>query len=80
MPESPQIFPFTVQVTDVMAAARFYSSLFGIEGRSIRGARHYFDCGPAILALMDPGNTSARPIRMTSAFRSLKFTGRRPGE
>jgi len=61
MPESPQIFRVTVQVTDIMAAARFYSSLLGIEGRSIRGARYYFDCGPVILALVDLGDGSARP-------------------
>lgn len=61
MPESPEIFRVVVQVTDVEAAARFYSSLLGIEGRSIRGARYYFDCGPVILGLLDPGDGSARP-------------------
>jgi predicted enzyme related to lactoylglutathione lyase len=49
-----------VQVTDITAAARFYSSLLGIEGRSIRGGRCYFDCGSVILALLDPGDGSAR--------------------
>jgi catechol 2,3-dioxygenase-like lactoylglutathione lyase family enzyme len=48
-------------VTSIEAAARFYSSLLGIEGRSIRGARYYFDCGPVILALVGPGEGSARP-------------------
>jgi len=61
MPESPQIFRVALQVTDIEAAARFYSSLLGIEGRSIRGARYYFDCGPVILALVGPGEGSARP-------------------
>ena len=61
MPESPQIFRVALQVTDIEAAARFYSSLLGIEGRSIRGARYYFDCGPVILALVGPGEGLARP-------------------
>ena len=42
-------------------AARFYSSLLGIEGRSIQGARYYFDCGPVILALVGPEESPARP-------------------
>jgi predicted enzyme related to lactoylglutathione lyase len=50
-----------LQVTDIEAAARFYSSLLGTEGRSIRGARYYFDCGPVILALVGVGDGSARP-------------------
>jgi predicted enzyme related to lactoylglutathione lyase len=61
MPDSPEIFRVAVQVTDIEAAARFYSSLLGIEGRSIRGARYYFDCGPVILALVGPGDGAARP-------------------
>ena len=61
MPESPEIFRVALQVTDIEAAARFYSSLLGIEGRSIRGARYYFDCGPVILALVGPAEGSARP-------------------
>ena len=61
MPESPEIFRVALQVTDIEAAARFYSALLGIEGRSIRGARYYFDCGPVILALVGPGEGSARP-------------------
>jgi predicted enzyme related to lactoylglutathione lyase len=61
MPEAPQIFRVTVQVTDITAAARFYSSLLGIEGRSIQGGRYYFDCGSVILALVDLGDGSARP-------------------
>ena len=61
MPESPEIFRVALQVTDIEAAARFYSSLLGIDGRSIRGARYYFDCGPVILALVGPGEGAARP-------------------
>ncbi len=54
MPDIPSIFRLTVQVTDVKEAVRFYSALLGMEGRPIRGGRHYFDCGSVILALLAP--------------------------
>jgi catechol 2,3-dioxygenase-like lactoylglutathione lyase family enzyme len=54
VPDTPKIFRITVQVADVKEAARFYSALLGIDGRPIRGGRHYFDCGSVILALLAP--------------------------
>jgi uncharacterized glyoxalase superfamily protein PhnB len=44
-------------------AVEFYSTLFGFEGRSIRGARHYFDCGLVIVALVNvtAGGETATP-------------------
>lgn len=55
----PKIFRIFVPVSDINEAADFYTSLLGIEGREIRGARCYFDCGPVILATV--GN-SGPPI------------------
>src|SRR5881628_2439391 len=63
MAEVPKLFRVTLQVSDLDKAADFYSKLLGTKGRRIHGARHYFDCGPVILALLDPtgGGEKARP-------------------
>ena len=63
MSDVPVLFRLILQVSDLDAAAAFYTRLLGVEGRRIRGARHYFDCGPVILALLDPtaGGTAASP-------------------
>ncbi|MGZ8848038.1 MAG: VOC family protein [Pyrinomonadaceae bacterium] len=61
----PKLFRVTLQVSDLDKAATFYSTLLDDEGRRIpRGARHYFDCGPMILALVDvgAGGMEAKPI------------------
>jgi len=42
-----------VPVSDLETATAFYSRLLGTPGRSVGGGRHYFDCGPVILALLD---------------------------
>jgi predicted enzyme related to lactoylglutathione lyase len=59
----PILFRTVLQVSDMEYAVEFYSMLFGIDGRSIRGARHYFDCGPVILALVNvtAGGETATP-------------------
>ena len=61
---APTLFRVTLQVSDLVAAVQFYESLLGVKGRAIHGARHYIDCGPVILALLDPtrGGEPARPI------------------
>ena len=63
MADAPSLFRVTLQVSDLDEAAGFYSKLLGTKGRRIHGARHYFDCGPVILALLDPtgGGTKAKP-------------------
>lgn len=61
----PKMFRVTLQISDLDKAASFYSTLLDDEGRRIpRGGRHYFDCGPMILALVDvgAGGMEATPI------------------
>src|SRR5712692_3591562 len=53
------------KVSDLDKAAEFYSQLLDDEGRRIpRASRHYFDCGPVILALVDvtAGGEAAKPL------------------
>ena len=50
----PKLFRIALQVGDLDQAAAFYAKLLDDQGRRIpRGSRHYFDCGPVILALVD---------------------------
>lgn len=50
----PKLFRIAVQVADLDRASAFYAKLLDDPGRRIpRGSRHYFDCGPVILALVD---------------------------
>ena len=42
-----------VPVSGLETATAFYSRLLGTPGRGVGGGRHYFDCGPVILALLD---------------------------
>ena len=49
---NPKVFRIFIPVSDLAAAVKFYSQLLGMEGQSIRGGRHYFDCG-IILAIVE---------------------------
>ena len=53
MSNIPSLYRIILQVSDLDRASEFYTTLLGIEGRRIRGGRHYFDCGPVIVALLD---------------------------
>jgi catechol 2,3-dioxygenase-like lactoylglutathione lyase family enzyme len=53
MADIPELYRVILQVSDLKRAADFYTELLGIEGREIRGARYYFDCGAVIVALVD---------------------------
>ena len=62
---SMNLYLVILQVSDLDQAAEFYSQLLGNPGRRIpRASRHYFDCGPVILALVDPtpDHKEAKPL------------------
>jgi catechol 2,3-dioxygenase-like lactoylglutathione lyase family enzyme len=63
MNDTPKLYRIILQVSDVEKAVAFYTRLLDNAGRSIRGGRHYFDCGPVILAILDPtgGDEAPRP-------------------
>jgi catechol 2,3-dioxygenase-like lactoylglutathione lyase family enzyme len=61
MGEVPNLFRVVLQVGDLDKAVEFYSTLLGIRGRSLRGSRAYFDCGPVILAILDPTPGDIQP-------------------
>ena len=65
MNNAPRLFRVILQVGDLDQAAAFYTKLLDDEGRRIpRASRHYIDCGPVILALVDPtaGGLKADPL------------------
>ena len=65
MADVPKLYRVILQVSDLDKAAEFYAQLLNDEGRRIpRASRHYFDCGPVILALVDStaGGEQAKPI------------------
>jgi catechol-2,3-dioxygenase len=65
MANAPTLFRVILQVSDLDQAAEFYSKLLDNEGRRIpRASRHYIDCGPVILALVDvaAGGGEAKPL------------------
>ena len=60
-----KLFRIILQVDDLDKAADFYSKLLDDPGRRIpRASRHYIDCGPVILALVDvaAGGEEAKPL------------------
>ncbi|MGB6691463.1 MAG: VOC family protein [Terracidiphilus sp.] len=48
------VFRVIVPVSSIEEAARFYSAIFGHQGRRVSPGRHYFGCGGVILACFDP--------------------------
>lgn len=51
---APTLYRIILQVDNLDRAEEFYGKLLGDRGRRIHGAsRHYIDCGPVILALVD---------------------------
>jgi len=51
---APTLYRIILQVDNLDKAEEFYGTLLGDRGRRIpRGSRHYIDCGPVILALVD---------------------------
>jgi hypothetical protein len=60
-----KLFRIILQVDNLDKAADFYSKLLNDPGRRIpRASRHYIDCGPVILALVDvtAGGDTPKPL------------------
>ena len=70
MSDIPRLFRVTVEVANLDEAATFYAKLFGIEGKRHPGARHNFDCGGVILAVLDVSQGGMSP---TPGPKSLYF-------
>ena len=60
---APTLYRIILQVDNLDKAEEFYGKLLGDRGRRIpRGFRHYIDCGPVILALVDVTADNAKPL------------------
>ncbi len=70
MRESPKLFRVTLEVADLERATQLYATLFGLDGQRYPGARHYFDCGGVILAVLDVSRGGMTP---TPGPKSLYF-------
>ena len=79
MTDSPKLFRIALEVADLEKAVAFYSKLLGLEGRMQRGSRAYFDCGPVILAILDPtpGGLEPKPNSIVLSSPSLPREQRR---
>src|SRR6188768_3836021 len=66
----PTVFRVTLQVSNLEEAATFYAKLLATPGQRHPGARHYFDCGGVILAILD---TRMGGLTPTPAPKSLYF-------
>jgi hypothetical protein len=53
MSEAPKLFRITIEVANLDHAAALYTELLGIPGKRHPGARHYYDCGGVIVAVLD---------------------------
>jgi catechol 2,3-dioxygenase-like lactoylglutathione lyase family enzyme len=70
MTDIPKLFRVTVEVANLDEAAAFYTKLFNTAGKRHPGARHYFDCGGVILAVLDVSQGGMNP---TPGPKSLYF-------
>ncbi len=69
-PDTPKLFRVTLEVANLEDAAAFYGKLLAMPGKRHPGARHYFDCGGVILAVLDPTGGGLKP---TPAPKSIYF-------
>ena len=70
MGDSPKLFRVTLEVADLERATQLYAALFGLDGQRYPGARHYFDCGGVIVAVLDVSRGGMPP---TPGPKSLYF-------
>ena len=61
MSDTPKIFRVTLEVSNLDQAAAFYAKLLGDEGKRHPGARHYFNCGGVVLAVIDVSQGGMTP-------------------
>jgi catechol 2,3-dioxygenase-like lactoylglutathione lyase family enzyme len=66
----PRLFRVTVEVDDLDRACAIYQELFGVDGQRHPGARHYFNFGSVILAVLDVSQGGLTP---TPGPKSLFF-------
>ena len=59
---TPKIFRVTVEVNNIEEGAAFYSKLLGMAGKRHPGARHYFNCGGVVLAVLDVAAGGLVPV------------------
>ena len=62
MSDSPKLFRVTLEVADLERATQLYAALFGLDGQRYPGARHYFDCGGVIVAVLDVSRGGMPPM------------------
>lgn len=66
----PKVFRITVEVDHLDDATSFYATLLDTPGQRHPGARHYFDCGGVILAVVDVSQGGSKPTPLP---KSLYF-------
>ena len=54
-----RLYRVIVPVSDIDRAASFYGAILAEPGERVSGQRHYFACGPTILACVDPRGDNA---------------------
>ena len=57
----PRVFRVTLEVADLERASDLYRQLLAMDGERRPGARHYFDCGGVILAVLDVSQGGLSP-------------------
>jgi catechol 2,3-dioxygenase-like lactoylglutathione lyase family enzyme len=70
MTEPAKLFRVTVEVADLDKATQIYTELLGTAGKRHPGARHYYDCGGVIVAVLDVSRGGVPP---TPGPKSLYF-------
>jgi catechol 2,3-dioxygenase-like lactoylglutathione lyase family enzyme len=67
---APKLFRVTIEVSDLEKATTLYSDLLATPGKRHPGARHYYDCGGVILAVLDVSRGGVPP---TAGPKSMYF-------
>ena len=74
MSDSPKVFRVTLEVADLEYATQLYGDLFGQDGQRHPGARHYFDCGGVIVAILDVSRGGMPPTPGPKSLSSRSTT------